>query len=398
MWLMACFPIPALTNGILEHIAPGTSPYFGILMHMEKKHRILVVDDQKIEAEVISEFLKTMSYEVEMAHDGLEALAKLALDFSLILVDGAMPKMDGFELTRRLRDNEEWADKPIIMVTALGNREARLKALEAGVDDFIEKPVCSTELKVRTSLLLELHKKRLQERRQKELLEEKVAQKTKALKKALDEMVEAKRAAQAAHLETVRCLALAAEYKDSTTAHHIERVCMYCTLIGVALKLSQEELDTLRVSATLHDVGKLTISDSLLDNSTRLSDEQWQKVQQHTVKGAELLEDSGSPYLRAAAEICKFHHEKWDGSGYPEGLCGEEIPLFARIVALADVFDALTSGISEEVLENGAAFDYLKEESGKSFEPRLVELFCQEENRIREIQAKWPSEPKTQES
>ena len=363
---------------------------------MEKQHRILVVDDQKIEAEVISEFLQIMGYSVEMAHDGLEALAKLALDFSLVLVDAAMPKMDGFELTRRLRDSDDWADKPIIMVTAMGNREARMQALEAGVDDFIEKPVCSTELKIRTSQLLELYDKRLQERRQKALLEEKVAQKTAALRNALNEMVEAKRSAQAAHLETVRCLALAAEFKDSATSHHIERICMYCTLIGKTLELGQEELDILQVAATLHDVGKLTISDELLNSATELTEEQWQEVSNHTVNGAKLLEETKSPYLQAASQICQHHHEKWDGSGYPANLKGEEIPLFARIVALADVFDALTSSLNSEAMSNDEAFAYLLKEKEKSFDPKLVELFCQHRDKIEEIQTSWPSEPRTQ--
>ena len=211
-------------------------------------------------------------------------------------------------------------------------------------------------------------------------------------------MVEAKRIASSAHLETVRCLAMAAEYKDSATAHHIERICLYCTLIGSALKLSAEELDILQVASTLHDIGKLTISDELLNNSAELTKEQWQKVQHHTTNGAKLLEDTKSPYLKAAALICQHHHEKWDGTGYPTGLAGEDIPLFARIVTIADVFDALTSGYSSKKMTNEETFQFLKQEMGKSFAPILVELFCKQLKKIEEIQANWPSAPRTQES
>ncbi len=381
----------------LEHIAAGTTLQFVILGSMSDKRKILVVDDQQIEAEVVAELARTLGYEALLANNGLEALDKLSLSFDMALVDASMPKMDGFELTRRLRELDEWGDKPIIMVTALGQREARLKALEAGVDDFIEKPVCSTELKMRTALVLELYDRRQEAKKRQQKLEELVERKTEALQKALDEMVKAKRVTEAAHLETVRCLALAAEFKDSNTAHHIERISLFSSIIGRALELSGQELDKLRIAATLHDVGKLMISDSLLRKEGELTEGEWQKLCSHTDKGAEILADSKSPYLEAAASIARSHHEKWDGSGYPKGLHGEEIPLFGRIVAIVDVFDVLTSSNDGEELTNEEAFAYLRKESGKAFDPKLVELFCAEADKVEQYQANWPSSPKTQE-
>lgn len=349
--------------------------------------RVLVVDDQEDTRRLLERILANFGYQTELARDGLEALAKLSLDVDLVLLDAEMPGMDGFELARRIRSDPRYADLPLIMVTGLGGKEDRLRAVEAGVNDFITKPFEIHELRLRSRWLLKLKESIDQLKRHRAELERKVEERTAALRTALEEMAAAQRRTHEAHLDTIRRLALVAEYRDPDTGAHIERIGRYSELIARRLKLSPGQIELVRHTAPMHDVGKIGIPDSILLKPGKLTPEEWEVMKAHTIIGAEILRGSPSPLLEAGAEIALTHHERWDGSGYPRGLSGEEIPLFGRICAVADVFDALsTNRRYRDALSSEAVFDFLAGQRGKHFDPEVLDAFLASREAIEEIQ------------
>jgi len=338
--------------------------------------RVLAVDDQEETRRVLQLALTTMGYEVEVACDGIEALAKLRLGVDLVLLDARMPGLDGFEVARRIRSDPEHCDLPIIMVTGLDSREDRLRAVEAGVNDFIAKPFELTELRVRTESLLRLKEATDALKRHRVELEQTVTKRTADLRLALDGMAEAQRSTYAAHLDTIRRLVIAAEYKDRDTAAHIERIGLYSELIATRLNLPPGEVEIIRYASPMHDVGKIGIPDAVLLNPRKLNAEEWEVMKTHTSIGARILHGSLSPVLQAGETIAQAHHERWDGSGYPAGLSGEGIPLAGRICAVADVFDALsTNRHYRDALPNETVWEMLQAEKGRHFDPRVVEMF-----------------------
>jgi putative two-component system response regulator len=346
-----------------------------------------VVDDQEDTRRVLQRILANFGYQVELARDGLEALAKLSLDVDLVLLDAEMPGMDGFEFARRIRANPRYADLPLIMVTGLAAREDRLRAVEVGVNDFITKPFEIHELRLRSAWLLKLKESIDQLKRHRAELEQKVEERTAALRAALEEMAAAQRRTHEAHLDTIRRLVLVAEYRDSETAAHIERIGRYCELVARRLKLSPGEVELVRHAAPMHDVGKIGIPDSILLKPGKLTPEEWEVMKTHTTIGGDILHGSPSPLLQAGEEIALTHHEKWDGSGYPRGLAGQRIPLFGRICAVADVFDALTTNRRyRDALSNEAVFDFLAGQRGKQFDPEVLDAFLASREEIEEIQ------------
>jgi putative two-component system response regulator len=355
--------------------------------------RILIVDDVELTRNVLQEVLQDLGHDTETASDGYEALAKLKLGFDLVLLDIGLPGMDGFEVARRMRADPEAGEIPIIMVTALNSQQDRVRAIEAGANDFISKPVDVTELRVRSTSLLEIKAARDAVRRQQERLEDLVAQRTESLRRALETLVEAQRAAYHAQLETIHRLALAAEIYDPTTAEHILRVSAYCRILARRLNLSPGEVEVITQASTLHDVGKVGVPGEILRKDGELTRDEWVLMKQHTLIGARILSDSPSELLRAGEVIALAHHEKWDGSGYPHGLAAEEIPLSGRICAVADVFDALTSKRPyKEAFSNRKARRMLLEGRGTHFDPRLVDLFLKDADELERIRTHVPAE------
>jgi putative two-component system response regulator len=338
--------------------------------------RVLVADDQEETRRVLQRALASLGYEVEVARDGIEALAKLPLGADLVLLDARMPGLDGFEVARRIRADPERCDLPIIMVTGLDSREDRLRAVEAGVSDFIAKPFELTELRVRTESLLRLKEATDALKRHRAELEQTVAKRTADLRLALDGMADAQRSTYAAHLDTIRRLVIAAEYKDRDTAAHIERIGLYSELVATRLNLPPGEVEIIRYASPMHDVGKIGIPDAVLLNPRKLNAEEWEIMKKHTAIGARILHGSLSPVLKAGETIALAHHERWDGSGYPDGLRGEDIPLAGRICAVADVFDALsTNRHYRDALPNETVWEMLQAEKGRHFDPRVLETF-----------------------
>ncbi len=349
--------------------------------------RVLVVDDQEDTRLILRRVLANLGYDVELARDGLEALAKLELDVDLVLLDAEMPGMDGFEVAQRIRHDPRLIDLPIIMVTGLDAKEDRLRAVEAGVNDFISKPFEINELRLRSQWLLKLKEASDLLKRHQADLERTVEKRTAALRRALEEMATAQRRTHDAHLDTIRRLVIAAEYKDRDTAAHIERIGQFSEVIARALKLSPGEIETVRHAAPMHDVGKIGIPDAILLKPGTLTADEWEIMRQHTVMGGRILHGSPSEVLRAGEQIALSHHEKWDGTGYPNGLRGEGIPLGGRICAVADVFDALTSNRHyRDALPNESVYDMIETQAERHFDPEIVAVFLASKLEVEEIQ------------
>jgi putative two-component system response regulator len=341
----------------------------------ENRRRILVVDDVEQNRVVVGALVEALGYDVETASDGLDALGKLE-GVDLVLLDVMMPGLSGFDVLRRMRREESSQDLPVIMVTALDSRADRVQAVAAGASDFIAKPVDKTELVVRIGSQLRLKEAQDALKRHRAELEQTVAERTAELRRSLEEKADAQRRTWAAHLDTIRCLVLAAEFKDRHTAGHIQRISHYSTTLARAFGLPEAEIEVLRHAAPMHDVGKIGIPDAILLKEGALTPEERKVMQSHTLIGSQLLAGSASELLRAGEMIALTHHEKWDGSGYPRGLAGLEIPLWGRICALVDVFDALTSHRPyRRALSNAQALEIMREGRASHFDPELLEVF-----------------------
>jgi putative two-component system response regulator len=359
--------------------------------HMDKPKSILIVDDDESNRDLLEGLLEVFGHRTESVKSGLEALTYLqASDVhekpDLVLLDVMMPGMNGFDVARAIRQDPALSDLPIIMVTALTDREDRLRAVEAGANDFISKPIDKTELRVRITSLLKIKEAQDIVKQHQAQLEETVKQRTQALQRAMEKVIAARQEADAAHLDTIYRLAAASEYKDKDTATHIRRVTSYCDLLARHLGLPEEEREALCVASPMHDVGKLGIPDAILLKPGKLNPEEWAIMQKHTTIGAHILDGSSSTVMRAGQIIALSHHERWDGSGYPHGLAGTDIPLWGRICALADVFDALTNERPyKKAFTNEQAFEIMKAERGH-FDPDLLELFLQIKDEIIAVQ------------
>jgi putative two-component system response regulator len=356
----------------------------------DTKYRILVADDDEMVRELHAEFVRGFGYDVELAADGIEAIAKVGLGVDLVLTDAHMPNLDGFDVARRIRKTRTSDELPIVMVTSLDARQDRLRAYEAGINDFINKPVDHTELRLRLKWLLELKTAQDKLKRSKQTLEETVQRRTSELRHALEEVTRAQRLVQEGHLDTIRRLTIAAEYKDHDTAGHIERIGRYSEVVGHAMHLAPGMVDLLLHAAPMHDVGKLGIPDNILLKAGPLTDEERDIMNTHTTIGAQILTGSTSPVIQMGERIALAHHEKWRGSGYPRGISGEEIPMEARICSVVDFFDALTMDRPyRKAVPNDEVVLMIQAETGSSFDPSVVEIFLDVRVELEKIQAEY---------
>jgi putative two-component system response regulator len=347
-----------------------------MLNHIPKKWRlknkpvILIVDDQPQNIELLEAHLVPLGYEIITAASGEQALGRLSGNqIDLILLDVMMPGMDGFEVTRRIRQDMALRMIPIILVTALRETQDRVKGIDAGCDDFISKPIDKMELLARVHSLLKVKAYNDLLNNYRKELESEVAERTAELKGALEKV-------KAGSLETIYRLCLAAEYKDEVTGAHIKRISRYCASVARRMGLNPKIVEAILYASPMHDVGKIGIPDMILMKSSKLNPSEWEIMKQHTVIGAKILQGSDSEFIRLGETIALCHHEKWDGSGYPNSLKGIEIPIAGRITAAADVFDALTTKRPyQEPLSVEAALIFLYEGIGSHFDPEVVEAF-----------------------
>ncbi|MHC1712179.1 MAG: HD domain-containing phosphohydrolase [Solidesulfovibrio sp.] len=357
---------------------------------LDRPKRILAIDDERINLRVIGGLLRNLGYEPVLVESFGEALALLDQSIDLVLLDVMMPETDGFTVARKIREMPAVSDVPIIMVTALTSKQDRLRAVEAGANDFISKPIDLTELRVRMGSLLKMKESQDEVKRYQAELEEMVAVRTSALKMALENVKESQRVILSAHLETIHRLAAAAEFKDEETSDHIQRMSRYCELLAHSLGLPDAEVDLILQASPMHDIGKIGIPDSILLKPGKLTPEEWEVMKKHTIFGARILGESNFELLRVGEIIALSHHEKWDGSGYPKGLAGENIPLYGRICAVADVFDALISRRPyKEPFSNEKSLEILRAGRGSHFDPRILDVFLNDFDKVEEIQKEF---------
>lgn len=357
---------------------------------LDRAKRILAIDDERINLRVIGGLLRNLGYEPVLTETWAEAQTLLDTSIDLVLLDVMMPEMDGFTVASKIRGMSGVSDVPIIMVTALTSKQDRLRAVEAGANDFISKPIDLTELRVRMGSLLKMKESQDEVKRYQAELEEMVAVRTSALKMALDNVKESQRVILSAHLETIHRLAAAAEFKDEETADHIQRMSRYCALLAKRLGLPDAEVDLVLQASPMHDIGKIGIPDSILLKPAKLTPDEWTIMKKHTIFGARILGDSSFELLRVGEIIALSHHERWDGSGYPNGLAGEDIPLYGRICAVADVFDALTSRRPyKEPFSNEESLTIMRAGRGSHFDPQILDVFFNDFNMFEEIQKEF---------
>ncbi|WP_432738679.1 HD domain-containing phosphohydrolase [Maridesulfovibrio sp. FT414] len=331
--------------------------------------KILVVDDEPHNIILLEGFLEKLGHSVVGAENAVVALEILDRTYDLIMSDVKMPVMDGFEFVELVRNNEETADIPIIMVTTLSQKEDRLKAVQAGANDFITKPLDLVELKIRTESMLKLKARQDEVKFFQADLHEMVERRTLELQMALSRL-------DRAHVETIHYLSAAAEYKDEDTASHIIRMAGYSELIARRMGLDKKTVELILTSSPMHDIGKIGIPDCILLKPGKLDEKEWETMKTHAAIGSNLLSLGNSEYMKMGAVIAHNHHEKWDGSGYPCGLAGEEIPLPGRICAVADVFDALTSRRPyKEPFTIEKSVSIMKEGRGTHFDPQILDVF-----------------------
>ncbi|HLF72817.1 MAG TPA: HD domain-containing phosphohydrolase [Anaerolineales bacterium] len=317
---------------------------------------VLIVDDEYAGRETLQSVLEGEGYQLEMAENGFQAIEKAkALLPDVILLDVMMPGMTGFEVCQHIRSDPQVAEIPIIILTALDDRESMLKSLKAGADDFISKPFDRYELRARLFGITRLNRYH------------KLVQERAKLLQAHTQLLDAYEA-------TIEGWSRAMDLRDRETEGHSRRVADHTEQLARAYGLSEEELVHVRRGALLHDMGKLGVPDSILHKPDRLTDEEWAIMRLHTQLAYDMLHPV--EYLRPALDIPYCHHEKWDGSGYPRRLKGNEIPPAARLFAVIDVWDALTSDRPyRRAWTDENALAYIREQSGKHFDPEIVDLF-----------------------
>ncbi len=315
-----------------------------------QRPRVLIVDDEPANLKVMREILGSQ-YRLSFAKSGEAALTLLEKELpKLILLDIMMPDMNGFEVCEHVKRNPKTAHIPIIFVTALGDESDEYKGFELGAVDYITKPISPAIVRARVKTHLSL--------------------------------VQAEQLKQA-HIDLVQRLGRAAEYKDTDTGEHIVRMSQYSKVLALGIGMSENQAELLHQAAPMHDVGKIGIPDAILLKPGKLSEQEFEHMKEHALIGAKILANSSSPLLQLAHTLAIEHHEKWDGTGYPYGLKGDEISIEGRIVAVADVFDALTSKRPyKDAWSVEKAVAHMKDQAGSHFDPAIIDLLV---NKLDEI-------------
>lgn len=345
-------------------------------MRTQEKPVVLVVDDTETNIDILLEILSD-DYEVSVALDGESAL-EIAFEDQpdIILLDIMMPGLDGYEVCRRLKQREETRAIPVIFVTAKSEVADEAKGFDLGGVDYIAKPISPPIVKARVKTHIQLKLAQDALANQNQILEDKVSQRTCELRET--------------QLDIIRKLCRAAEFRDNETGLHVIRMSQYARIIGLTYGMNEYDATLLLNASPMHDVGKIGIPDSVLLKPGKLTVEEFKIIQSHPKIGAEIIGINDSPLLQMARDIAYTHHEKWNGTGYPQGLRGEDIPLVGRITAVADVFDALTMirpYKKEWPVEK--AVELIQQERGLHFDPDLVTAFLQSMTDILVVKEKF---------
>lgn len=345
---------------------------------------ILIVDDDLLAQGLVEHLLTGLGDSRTLCFsDGQEALAWCATQVpDVVITDHHMPGLTGLDLIARLRQDPRTRDVPIMMISAAEDREVRYQALELGANDFLGKPIDAPEVKARTRNMLTLRRAQRSLAIRSEHLAEEVKRATSMI--------------AAREQDTILRLCRAAEYRDWETGSHIMRMAHYARIIAGQLELPEANREAIFLATPMHDIGKIGVPDYILLKPGRLADAEYTIMKQHTVIGHQILHDSSSDLLQLAAEIALSHHERFDGSGYPNGTRGTAIPLPGRIVAVADVFDALTSERPyKREWQVEAAVATMKQDAGTHFDPQCVEAFLRGLDGILQVRADFRDGEKT---
>jgi len=326
--------------------------------------RIIIVDDNPANVELLEHILEHAGYtNIRSTTDPRTVFDMCVAEApDLLLLDLMMPHLDGMEVTERLQEQEALVHVPVAILTSDGSREAKKRALSSGAKEFMTKPLSPSEVRLRVANLLETRFLQLELQRQNEHLEDRVEERTAELEDARVEILER--------------LALAAEYRDDDTGEHTKRVGKESARLAASLGLPPNEVEVIRRAAPLHDVGKIGIPDEILLKPGKLTAEEFGVMKTHTTIGAQILSGSRFPLLQMAESIALAHHENWNGSGYPNGTRGTDIPLPARIVSVVDVFDSLThERVYKEAWPAERALDLIEEEIENKFDPTIAHAY-----------------------
>jgi len=344
--------------------------------------KILIVDDEGANVELLDQMLEEEGYpNVKSLQDPRLVLEVYkAFQPDLVLLDLRMPHLDGFQVMKQLNAEEKKSYAPVLVLTAQADMDTRIRALNLGAQDFLTKPINIPEALCRIRNLLEIRHLTNLIQNQNVILEQKVKERTQALRFT--------------RLEIINCLGRAAEYRDNETGMHVIRMSHFSQQLALEAGWESKNCELILHASPMHDVGKIGIPDRILLKPGKLDPEEWEIMKTHVTIGAEILTRSDSRLFRMARNIALHHHEKWDGSGYPGGLAGEAISPEGRIVAVCDVFDALTSERPykkawpvEDALQN------IRENRGKHFEPQLVDKFLKIVPRLLDIRREYADEP-----
>lgn len=364
-----------------------------ISVEPESAGTLLIVDDVATNRELLVRRLHPMGLHTACAADGAEALEMLRRrPFDLVLLDIMMPVMDGFEVLTRMKNDAATRHIPVIMITAMNDVEAAARCIELGAEDYLAKPFNPVLLKARVDACLERKRLHDQELRYRMEIEQHNDQLEDRVRKQVRELSEAQLAA-------IFAMSKLAESRDPETGEHLERMREYCKVLSERMGripkyrriIDRTFVDNIYAASPLHDIGKVGVDDSVLLKPGALDEEEWRQMRKHPLIGAETLrqvdrQHPGNAFIRTGIDIAEYHHEKWDGSGYPYGAKEEAIPLVARILALGDVYDALTSRRCYKT-----AFDHDKSQkiivdgAGRHFDPDVVAAFLEIEDEFRRI-------------
>ncbi len=346
---------------------------------------ILIVDDEPANLKLLDKMLRSQGYQSLVLVDDPRQVIDLyrITQPALILLDVNMPHLDGYQVMEQLKLLNDPLLPPIVILTAQHGKDHLLRALAAGARDFIGKPFDRNELLMRVRNLLDAQMAHRLVYDQKAVLEEMVRARTEELRRT--------------RLQIVQRLGMAAEYRDEETGNHILRMSHICALLARVIGWNEADCELILNASPMHDIGKIGIPDAIMLKPGKLEPHEWEIMKTHAAMGEKLLDGDDSDLMRMAREIALTHHEKWDGSGYPNGLAGEAIPLAGRIAALADVFDALTSVRPyKQAWTVEAAVGLIKDNNGKHFDPALIEVFLQELPAIVAIRQRFaePGDPR----
>lgn len=354
-------------------------------MKTKKTQKILLVDDDRTICELLARWLRNDGYDCSIATSGHAALKKLEeSSYSLMISDINMPEMTGIELLAEVRN--KYTDMAVIMATAVDDRSIAFQAMELGTYSYLVKPICKNETLINVANALRLRDLEIQNRIYSQDMEQLVLERTEKLRR---QEVEVRHSREA----TIHCLARAAEFRDDDTAMHTVRMSHYCKLLAEEAGLPDDYCELIYTASPLHDIGKIGTPDNILLKPDRLTDEEFCIIKEHAVIGHRILDESNSELLQLAAIIAKTHHEKYDGSGYPDGLEGEAIPIVGRIAAICDVFDALTfDRVYKKAFSVDKAVEIICQGKENHFDPKLVELFIGSLDEILEIKERFTEE------